>query len=503
MRTCTLLLCFVLSLGARTAAAVDLRLTQVATTSGVVEIANAHDGSGRLFLVQQAGTIRILRGGQVLAQPFADLGGVIASGGERGLLGLAFAPDYAQSGRFYVYYTAGNGAVTIARMHRSASSPDVADPASREVLLSIPHSDFANHNGGKLAFGPDGFLYAGIGDGGGSGNPLHTAQDLGSLLGKLLRIDVSPATGYTAPASNPFRTTTGANPEIWAFGLRNPWRFAFDRTTGDLFIADVGQDTTEEIDFLAAGSAGGQNYGWNLCEGNANYSGNCQAPGLTAPISVYRHGPGCSITGGYVYRGTSYPALTGMYLYGDYCSGQISGLTRPGGQVQTSLLLSSGLGITTFGEGESGNLYVADPGKGIYLISDGAPKGLITSAFTGSWYDPAQSGHGLMLEVLSDTSLVAMWYTFAPSGGQAWFGGVGTIQGNQAVVTANQTLGGRFIPNFDPTAIEKPVWGTLTLTFTDCNTGRVDFSSGLGFGSGSMTLKRLTTIAGAACSDGY
>jgi len=502
MRIGTVLLSLTLSLAARTAAAIDLHIAQVSNATGVVEIANAHDGSGRLFLVQQVGTIRILRGGQLLAQPFLDLGSVIASDGERGLLGLAFAPDYAQSGRFYVYYTATNGAVTIARLHVSGSSADVADPASREVLLSIPHSDYANHNGGKLAFGPDGYLYAGVGDGGGSGNPLHTGQDLGSSLGKLLRIDVSPATGYAIPASNPFRTMAGANPEIWAYGLRNPWRFAFDRKTGDLFIADVGQDTTEEIDFLAAGSAGGQNYGWNLCEGNANFAGSCATAGLTAPISVYKHGPGCSITGGYVYRGSTYSALSGTYLYGDYCSGQISGLTRAGGQVQTSVLLASGLGITTFGEGESGNLYVADANKGVYLISDGAPR-LITPAFTGSWYDPAQSGHGLMLEVISDTSLAAMWYTFAPNGGQAWFGGVGTIQGNQAIVAANQTLGGRFIPNFDPTAIEKPFWGTLTLTFSDCNAGRVDFVSGLGYGNGSMTLKRLTGIAGATCTDGY
>ncbi|MEP6939995.1 MAG: PQQ-dependent sugar dehydrogenase [Rudaea sp.] len=494
---CTLLL------ASQTCHALDLRLTPVLGTTGVVEVTNAHDGSGRLFLVQQDGHIRIARNGQLLAQPFVDLSGVILSGSERGLLGLAFAPDYAGSGRFYVYYTATDGAVTIARMRVSGASPDLADAASREVLLSIPHADYGNHNGGKLAFGPDGYLYAGVGDGGGGGDPLGSGQNLGSLLAKLLRIDVAPATGYAIPTSNPFRGAAGAKPEIWAYGLRNPWRFSFDRQNGDLYIGDVGQDTTEEVDFLAAGSAGGQNYGWNVCEGDANYAGNCQSATLTAPVATYKHTLGCSITGGYVYRGSTYAALNGVYLYGDYCSGRIWGLSRSGSTFQSTQLASSGLSITTFGEGESGNLYVVDPNKGVYLISDGAPHRAITAAFTGSWYDPAQSGHGVMFEVLSDTSAVAVWYTFAPSGGQAWFGGAGTISNGQALINAVQTTGGKFIPNFDPSAIQKPDWGTLTLTFSDCNTGRVDFSSVLGYGTGSMNLKRLTGISGATCSDSY
>ena len=503
MRKIPVFLYMILLIASQSAHAIDLRLTPVLAVTGVVEVANAHDGSGRLFLVQQDGHIRIARNGKVLAQPFVDLSGFILTGSERGLLGLAFAPDYATSGRFYVYYTASDGAVTIARMHVSATSADLADAASRDVLLSIPHADYGNHNGGKLAFGPDGYLYAGVGDGGGGGDPLGSGQKLGVLLAKLLRIDVSPATGYAIPASNPFRSAAGAKPEIWAYGLRNPWRLSFDRETGDLYIGDVGQDTTEEVDFQSAGSAGGQNYGWNVCEGDANYSGNCQSSTLTAPVTTYKHTLGCSITGGYVYRGTSYPALNGVYLYGDYCSGRIWGLSRSGGAFQSVQLAASGLNITTFGEGESGELYVVDAGKGVYLISDGAPRRAIDAAFSGSWYDPAQSGHGLMFEVLSDTSAAAIWYTFAPAGGQAWFGGAGTISNGQAVINAVQTTGGKFIPNFDPAAIQKPAWGTLTLSFTDCNTGRVDFNSVLGYGSGSMTLKRLTAISGATCSDGY
>ncbi len=332
MRTCTLLLCFVLSLCTRTAAAIDLRLTQLTTTPGVVEIANAHDGSGRLFLVQQVGTISILRGGKVLAQPFADLGNVISSGSERGLLGLAFAPDYAQSGRFYVYYTAGDGAVTIARMHVSASSPDVADPASREVLLSIPHSEFANHNGGKLAFGPDGFLYAGVGDGGGAAircTPRRTSarRSANCCASTYRRRPICDAREQPVSRDDGRETRDmGVRPaQSLALRVRSRDRRPVHRRRGS------GHDRGDR---LPRGRQCGRTElrlepvrgrPGNLCEGDANYSGSCQTPGLTAPISVYRHGPGCSITGGYVYRGSAYPALTGMYLYGDYCSGQISG----------------------------------------------------------------------------------------------------------------------------------------------------------------------------------
>lgn len=495
-----LFFCVFLFAAAAQAQSIDLRTTQIAALAGVVEMANAHDGSGRLFLVQQTGQIRILRSGQLLDTPFLDIGASISSGGERGLLGLAFAPDYVTSGRFYVYYTAPNGDVTIARMHVS-SSPDRADSASREVLLTIPHSTYANHNGGRLTFGPDGYLYAGVGDGGGGGDPLHSGQSTSTLLGKLLRVDVSPATGYAIPASNPMRGTLGASQEIWAIGLRNPWRFSFDRKTGDLYIADVGQSKVEEIDFQPAGATGGQNYGWNLCEGNLGYSGSCAMAGLSAPVWTYTHDLGCSITGGYLYRGTSYPRLAGMYLYGDYCSGTIWGLTRnASGQFQNTSLKSSGLSITTFGEDESGNVYVADQNKGVYLLSDGAPRHAITPGFTGTWYDPAQSGHGIFVEVLPNAKFGAYWFTFAPSGGQAWFGGVGDIVNDQATLTAVQTLGGKFIPNFDPLALTKPTWGTLTFTFSDCNHGRVDFSSGLGYGTGSMALTRLTLPDGLSCN---
>ena len=495
----------VFMLGAAFAQAVDLRLTNKLALPGVVEITHAHDGSGRLFLVQQTGQIRIVRGGQLLTQPFADLSGVLASGGERGLLGLAFSADYARSGRCYVYYTAKDGAVTIARLRVSADSADRADTTTLETLLSIAHAQFNNHNGGKLAFGPDGYLYAGVGDGGGGGDPLSSGQNRNTLLGKLLRIDVSPAKGYAIPADNPFVGVANTKPEIWAYGLRNPWRFSFDRTNGDLYIADVGQDTVEEIDYQPAGTPGGRNYGWSLCEGDAGYNGgSCSTAGLIAPVVTYRHDLGCSVIGGYVYRGANYPALAGLYLYGDICSGRIWGLSRNGSQFQSSLLLTGDVNMATFGEDEAGNLYLADQSKGLYAISDGAPRRAITAAYSGMWYDPAQSGHGLMLEVLGDNRLVAYWYTFAPDGGQSWFGGVANIDGDHAVITMYQALGGRFIPNFDPAAIQKPVWGTLTLTFSDCNSGRVDYDAvAPGYGKGGMTLKRLTAVAGTACTDAF
>jgi glucose/arabinose dehydrogenase len=347
-----------------------IELQEVAGKIGrPVFITNAGDGSGRLFVVEKNGTIAILRDGQRIEQPFIDITSLVdSSGSEQGLLGLAFHPDYANNGRFFVYYTASNGDNTVARYQVSAD-PDQADPASATVLFAVP--DFAaNHNGGMLAFGPDGYLYAGLGDGGGGGDPQANGQNRSAMLGKLLRLDVDGSEPYAIPRDNPFAADSAARGEIWAYGLRNPWRFSFDRATGDLYIADVGQNQYEEINFQPAGDAGGENYGWNIREAATCFrSDNCQTEGLVDPVHQYDHSQGCSVTGGYVYRGAAFPQLQGHYIYGDYCSGIIWSLMRDaGGQWQSRELLQSGLSISSFGEDEAGELYVADLGGALYQV---------------------------------------------------------------------------------------------------------------------------------------
>ena len=265
--------------------------------------------------------ILIFKGGQLLPTPFLDISLKVGSRyTEQGLLGLAFHPDYARSGFFYVNYTDENGKTVIARFHVSAADPDLADPASETDILRVDQP-YNNHNGGGLAFGSDGYLYIGLGDGGSEGDPLLNGQNLRTLLGKMLRIDVDHGTSYAIPAGNPF-AKVGGMPEIWAYGLRNPWRFSFDRLTGDLYIADVGQDAWEEIDFVTAGLPGGMDFGWSYYEGLHPYKGQPPANAtFTWPISEYSHAYGCAVTGGYVYRGTALPEWQGVYFFGDYCSG--------------------------------------------------------------------------------------------------------------------------------------------------------------------------------------
>lgn len=330
-----------------------------------VHIGHAGDGSQRVFLVEQGGRILILDNGSLLPAPFLDIHDNVLSGGEQGLLGMAFPPDPASKGHFYVNYTrAGDGSTVVSRFRVSAD-PNVADNGSETVLLTIDQP-FSNHNGGQIAFGPDGYLYIGMGDGGGGGDPDNNGQDKGTLLGKLLRIDVeSGAAPYGIPADNPFLSDNTARGEIWALGLRNPWRFSFDRDTGDLYLADVGQSNVEEIDFRPAGSGGGENYGWNVMEGNACFSNpSCSPGGFVLPVAVYDHGLGCSVTGGYVYRGPSFPALRGFYLYGDFCSGRVWALRRAGASWENVLLSDTTFSISTFGEDEAGELYLADYGSG-------------------------------------------------------------------------------------------------------------------------------------------
>jgi glucose/arabinose dehydrogenase len=336
-----------------------------------VAITHAGDGSNRLFITQQRGRIRIYEGGQVLPTPFLDIRDRVSCCGERGLLSAAFHPNYPSNGFFYINYTNTEGNTVIAR-YTVSSDPNVADPNSATLLREIPQP-FANHNGGQLQFGPDGYLYIGMGDGGSEGDPQNNAQDLGTLLGKMLRIDVEGGSPYAIPPDNPFVGNSEARDEIWAWGLRNPWRFSFDPLKGHLFIADVGQGEREEINFQPAGSPGGENYGWPRMEGTQCFkpSTGCNDGTLTLPVIEYEHDLGCSVIGGYRYRGTQLPHHYGTYFYGDFCSGRIWGARRDGqGRwVSTELLNPPAFMISTFGENERRGLFVADYASGtIYRL---------------------------------------------------------------------------------------------------------------------------------------
>jgi len=356
----------ILLLLATTASAQDVALLPIA--SGLNQpVALTHAGDTRLFITQQIGTVLVYDALGLRVTPFLDIRSIVLSGGERGLLSVAFHPRYRDNGFFFVYYTNKNGDNSVARYQVSANDPGRADPASGTILLTIPHPDFANHNGGQLQFGPDGYLYIGTGDGGSGGDPSNHAQDLTQLLGKLLRIDVDHGLPYTIPSSNPFFGRGNARNEIWAYGLRNPWRFSFDRSTGELWIGDVGQDTYEEVDLQPATSIGGENYGWRKMEGFHCYnpSTNCADPSFTMPILEYSHAQGaCSITGGYRYRGTQIPSLKGAYLYGDYCIGSIWTATQTNGVWTSKTLFTTTIRISSFGEDVSGELYVMDVAKG-------------------------------------------------------------------------------------------------------------------------------------------
>jgi glucose/arabinose dehydrogenase len=326
---------------------------------------NAGDGSGRLFILEQGGVIRIVQDAAILPDPFLDITSQVGSGGnEQGLLGLAFHPDYESNGFFYVNYTDLNGDTVISRFQVSADA-NIADPSSEKILLQVDQP-FPNHNGGNLEFGSDGYLYAGLGDGGSQGDPNGNGQSLETYLAKLLRIDVNSGDPYGIPADNPF--ANGGLPEIWAYGFRNPWRFSFDRATGDLYIADVGQNQWEEVDYLPTGSLGGGNFGWNVMEGTHPYQGEA-TDSMIAPVTEYEHGNRCSITGGHVYRGQALPAWNGVYFYGDYCSGEILGLVHNAdGSWESRLLFDTGFLITSFGVDEAGEIYVLDRNGGLYQL---------------------------------------------------------------------------------------------------------------------------------------
>ncbi|MBI3659100.1 PQQ-dependent sugar dehydrogenase [Candidatus Acetothermia bacterium] len=339
-----------------------------------VFVTHPGDQSGRLFVVEQGGTIRLIKNGNLLSTPFLNITDKVLSGSERGLLSVAFPPSYSSKKHFYVYYTDQNGDLIISRFGLTAN-PDVANPNSEEILLTINHRANSNHNGGQLAFSPnDGFLYIGTGDGGGGGDPDGNGQNADSLLGKILRIDVeSGVNPYAIPASNPFVGRMGYRSEIWALGVRNPWRYAFDHQTGDLYIGDVGQNSFEEIDVQSASSTGGENYGWNIMEGLHCFNTNtCNQAGLTLPVAEYDHSDGdCAVTGGRVYRGQAFPTFSGIYFFADFCTGKIFGLRKNGTTWEQTMLRDSPYNISTFGEDEDGNLYVVDYSAGnIYLITD-------------------------------------------------------------------------------------------------------------------------------------
>ncbi len=332
-----------------------------------------HAGDDRIFVVERQGQIQILDGDQPPALPFLDLRDRVgSSSSEQGLLSLAFHPNYTQNGLFYVNYTNLGGNTIVSSFHVSPDDPDHAKADSEEILLQI-NQPFANHNGGQILFGPDGYLYIGMGDGGSQGDPQNNGQDGRTLLGALLRLDVDGGTPYAIPTDNPFDANSGQAEEIWATGLRNPWRFSFDRETGDLFLADVGQNEWEEVNFQPAISTGGVNYGWNILEGNQCYrASTCEQQDLELPVAEYSHTDGnCSITGGYVYRGQSYPELRGNYFFTDYCSGTIWGLYRqPSGDWQQLPVLQTGLFISSFGEDLGGELYALDMASGtIYQLT--------------------------------------------------------------------------------------------------------------------------------------
>jgi glucose/arabinose dehydrogenase len=317
--------------------------------------------SQRLFVVERGGTIDIVRGGAVVATPFLDISDKVATAGEeQGLLGLAFHPLYGTNGFFYVSYTrASDNSVRIERYTVSANA-DVANEASAFPILTVSHPN-QNHNGGMLAFGPDDKLYIGLGDGGTGSS--ETAQNFGSLLGSILRIDVDGGSPYAVPSDNPFVGVAGRRPELWAKGLRNPWRFSFDRDNGDLVIADVGEATLEEIDFQPASSAGGENYGWDTMEGSACFDppSGCTTTGLVLPIHEYGRSEGCSITGGYVYRGTAHPDLAGRYFFSDFCASLLKSVSLSGGAATDEVEHddATGLaGVSSFGEDAAGELYV-------------------------------------------------------------------------------------------------------------------------------------------------
>jgi len=482
----------------------DLQLTQVSGRTAIVDITNAGDGSGRLFLVEQEGRIFVLEDGVELSQPFLDIRQQVgAQGNEQGLLSMAFAPDYASSGYFYIWYTDISGDTLLER-YRVSSDPNRADANSGEVVLEV-RQPFSNHNGGRLQFGPDGMLYLGIGDGGDGFDPQGNGQFGGTLLGKLIRIDVDPSHGtYAIPPDNPFANTDAVLDEVWALGLRNPWRISFDSMTGDLYIADVGQLMLEEVNFQPADSTGGENYGWVIMEGSQCVTPGCDQGGLTLPVFDYPRASGCAITGGEVYRGHDYPALFGMYLFGDFCRGTIWGMKRSGSDWQVTELADTSHLIVTFGLGESGDVYVSGRNSGVFLLRDGSePPGFsINPGLNDAWFNPATPGQGFFITVYPNSSEIFLaWFTYDterpdPSvqaslgdAGHRWLTAFGSYSGESAVLEIELTSGGVF--DMIQPAPQQALDGEILLEFDGCNSGMVTFDIDSIGQQGQIPIERI------------
>ncbi len=402
----------------------DVQLSPIA--NGLPDItAITTPGDGRLFVTMQSGKILIWDGTQILATPFLDVSSLVVCCGEQGLLSAAFHPNYAFNGTFFVNYTNLTGQTVVARYRVSSSDRNVADPFSATILLTIDQP-FTNHNGGQLQFGPDGYLYIGMGDGGSANDPQCNAQSSDTLLGKMLRIDVdhNPNPPYYAiPGDNPYVQTTGP-PEAWAYGFRNPWRFSFDRQTGDLYIGDVGQSALEEIDFQPASSHGGENYGWKVMEGSQCGAGGtsgcvvppppCGDPAYTPPILEYAHDNGnCAVIGGYVYRGSAIPDLRGMYVYGDYCSGQIWAASVQGGVWSPALLPVTASDLTAFGQDATGELYVGTQGTLYALLPPPALPPTIDTVTPAS--GSTRGGRGVAITGANFTAQTAVLFGVVPA----------------------------------------------------------------------------------------
>jgi glucose/arabinose dehydrogenase len=395
--------------------------------SAPLDITNAGDGTNRLFIVERAGRIRIHNGTTLLITPFLDISSIITAGGERGLLSVAFHPDYENPANryFFVYYTNISGDITIGRYQTQLANPNEADAGSGVVLLTIP-KPFANHNGGDLNFGPDGYLYFGTGDGGSGGDPNNFAQNGLSLLGKMIRIDVSnflTPPYYTIPADNPYTANPGVDDHIWAIGLRNPWRWSFDRGTNDMWIADVGQGLWEEVDFRSAGTTGGINYGWRCYEGNAAYNtSGCQPQSsYISPIFEYPHDfvtGGFSITGGFVYRGAEYPVLQGYYICADYVSGNVW-LIVSNGSGGWITRRQSGLpgNISSFGEAENGTMYAVSLGGNVYKIDVTTVLPVSLVSFSGT----KQTGYNELKWKTTTEQNISRYSIEYSSNGSSWF----------------------------------------------------------------------------------
>ena len=359
--------------GAANAAQRGVRLKRIGTFSSPVLVTAPPGDKRRVFVLEQGGTIRVLVGGRRARQPFLNISSDVTAGGEQGLLGLAFAPNYARSGLFYVYFTGRDGNEKVQGFRRSSRTPNRANKSSRRQLMSMA-DPYPNHNGGNLVFGPDGYLYIGTGDGGSAGDPQNRAQNLESLLGKLLRIDPRRhgSSSYRSPQSNPFVGRAGRN-EIYAYGLRNPWRYSFDRRTGDLYIGDVGQDSVEEIDFASRGQARGRNFGWSCFEGRRTFDDSRNCPNAVGPVLDYgRSGGECSVTGGVVSHDPAVPDLAGRYLYGDFCTGRLRSFRIANGKATDD----RGLGLTvsslsSFGEDGRGRVYAVSLNGPVYRFRAG------------------------------------------------------------------------------------------------------------------------------------